>query len=147
MQQEVLEYIRKCQAMGMSDETISSGLKNAGWDETAISHAWAEMKKPNAQTLPNELSFWDKYKKIIWGVSILLLLLGGGGYFTYAQYYSHPERVWTVATQKVLTLKSGHIRVEGTYTDKVENKDENFLTENITVSLNGEGDFAVAANN
>ena len=78
MQQEVLEYIRKCQAMGMSDQAISSGLKNAGWNETAISQAWAEMKKPNAQTIPNELSLWGKYKKIILGAAILLLLLGGG---------------------------------------------------------------------
>ena len=147
MQQEVLEYIRKCQAMGMSDQAISSGLKNAGWNETAISQAWAEMKKPNAQTIPNELSLWGKYKKIILGAAILLLLLGGGGYFAYAQYYSHPERVWTAATQNVLALKSGHIRIEGNYVDEVENKDENFLTESIEVALSSEGDFLIAQNN
>ncbi|MDP3993969.1 MAG: hypothetical protein Q8P75_03260 [bacterium] len=159
MRQEILEYIRKCQALGMSDGAIGTSLKNAGWDEAAISQAWAEIKNPtptailgatnaeNAVLENGELSFWDKHKKLILGTAISLVILSGGGYFAYAQYYSNPERVWTAATQKALSLQSGHVRIEGSYVDRVKNKDENFLTESITVSLSSEGDFSVAQNN
>ena len=145
---ELIDYIRKTQKLGFQAEEINEQLYKAGWNETAISEAWTKLS-----TSPFAfLKFW--YKKLLILV-IVILVLGGGGYFAYAQYSSNPQRIWQIVSQNSENLKSGHFRVEGSYSEQAQKlaANDEALSQlfgglgEINISMSAEGDFQMIQTN
>lgn len=152
MENEILDYIQKCQGLGLTEQEINEQLKSAGWQENQIAAAWENLKQTSALPgLPISKPFWKNYKLLL-PIAAGIILLGGGGYFAYAKYSSSPERIWKSASQNLIAVQSGHLRVEGSYMDTVQKNNNSDQSGNsissifgnfrdITISLTGEGDF------
>lgn len=91
--------------------------------------------------------------KIIGLVSAVVAILGGGGYFAYAQFYQSPERIWDTAFSNYKQIKSGNYAIEFSFKDSVSKlTDEEiasgrfgtFSGGEFTVGLTGEGGFVLS---
>lgn len=88
--------------------------------------------------------------KILGLVTAVIVVLGGGGYFAYAQFFNSPERAWKQSVVNQEQLKSGHYQMELSYTDSLgelaedgENVPALFADAKFTVGLAGQGDFVI----
>lgn len=161
---ELAEYIRQSRTAGTTAEQINKNLVQAGWSQSQIDESWKQVNEPvvatsaasattaplpgsTAPELSVKASHHNKEKYLAVGGAIVILL--AGGYFAYAKYYNTPDKIWESATRKTRDLASGHITLEGSYTDKAletgedeENSDSLFGGfGDITVSMKADGDF------
>lgn len=89
---ELLTYIKEQLRKVEPEQNIKAKLRAKGWDETAISEAFAEAKKPKFFSMKIR---WSGKKQLVWLGVILLVgfLIGTGFIYAYFNYYMKPENV------------------------------------------------------
>jgi hypothetical protein len=166
---EILEYIRKCLDLGLSEQDIKAQLKQAGWDENLISQAWTETQRtlmprvrsselgpleilnpsadpaavPEGEEMPAPPSLWSRVKLFIF-IGAAIIILGGGGYLAYAQYANNPDRIWPQTASNARAIKSGHVKIQANYSDPLP-PDLTNQTSGLGTTLAGLGDLALSA--
>ncbi len=123
MSHEIIDYIKKCQKMGVAEDLISQQLREVGWAEEDIAQAWETARKSSlVQKILSKISipeFPKLPKRYLMGIGIGIVIILLGGYLVYAKYYLSPERIWDKALEKSRELTSGHVSIEGNYADQI----------------------------
>jgi len=113
---QISSYITEQRNAGVSDEAIQAELLASGWQHSQVDEAFLLQNSTDQFVSPtplsplspvsNQAASFKKYKKLVYGLMIFVLLVALGGLGVFAYLSNNPEKVVQKMTERFVSVKT-----------------------------------------